>query len=300
MRIIPAIAAICLTMMVEVRADSERWPFDAKEAAKQQSEAAKTSHVPRNVTLKLGNGVTLKMVLIPAGSFVMGSPEAETTGKQLGPRTNEWPQHKVTITRPFYLAVYKTTQEQFEQIMGTNPSKFPGKNNPVDAVTYDDAVAFCQKASAQTGKTLILPTEAQWEYAARAGTATRYSFGDDESQLPEYSWFHDTSKGMTHPVGQKKPNAWGLFDVHGLLWEYCSDYYADSYTASGPTDPKGPDSGAAHTARSGIYGSRPIFVRCAIRSASPDSSASKDVLSRFGFRVSMDLQDANGKPAGDN
>jgi formylglycine-generating enzyme required for sulfatase activity len=293
MRVFAGLVTVCLILMLQVRADSERWPLDAKEAARQQADAAKALHLPLHVTVELGGAAPLKMVLIPAGTFMMGSPEAETTGKPLGPRPNEWPQHKVIISRPFYLSVYKTTQKQFEQILATNPSKFREENNPVDAVTWDDAAAFCEKASAKTGKALHLPTEAQWEYAVRAGSATSYSFGTDESQLPDYSWFHDSAKGMTHPVGQKRPNAWGLFDVHGLVWEYCSDYYADSYKASDSTDPAGPGSGVTHTARGGTYGSRPMFVRSAIRMASPAADAGKDLLSRFGFRVAMDLPTAN-------
>jgi len=290
MRVFAGIVTIGSMLMLGALAGSEHWPFDAREAAREQAQAAKLVHQPIYVTVKIGAGTPLRMVLIPAGTFMMGSPEAETSGgKPLGPRPNEWPQHKVTITHAFYLSVYKTTQEQFEEIMATNPSKFPEKHNPVDGVIWDDAAAFCRKASEKSGKALHLPTEAQWEYAVRAGTATSYSFGADENQLPEYSWFHETSKGTTHPVGQKKPNAWGLFDVHGLTWEYCSDYYADSYQGSDSTDPVGPAVGTAHAVRGGAFGSRPMFVRSAIRMASPEASGGKDLLSRFGFRVAMDL-----------
>jgi formylglycine-generating enzyme required for sulfatase activity len=138
-----------------------------------------------------------------------------------------------------------------------------------------------------------LPTEAQWEYAARAGTATRYFFGDDESKLGEYCWYRENAKGATHPVGQKIPNAWGLFDVHGLLWEYCSDYYADSYAGAKLVDPDGPAAGTTHVTRGGTYGSRPPFLRSAIRATSPDAKATVDVLSHFGFRVVVDLPAAH-------
>jgi formylglycine-generating enzyme required for sulfatase activity len=221
---------------------------------------------------------------------MMGSPETEMSDSPAGARrTNEAPLHDVTISRPFYISAYKVTQWQYEEIMGTNPSKFPGKDNPVDAVTWEDAVLFCEKASARTHRHIYLPTEAQWEYAVRAGTRTRYSFGDDENKVGDYAWFRENSRGMTHPVGQKSPNPWGLFDVHGLLWEYCSDFYADSYANAGNTDPQGPASGPGHVVRGGTYGSRPPFLRSAIRIQSPSASDSKDIRSHFGFRVAADL-----------
>ena len=220
---------------------SKSWPFDGQEAAKRQAETAKAFGVPKQLTVDLGNGVPLKLILIPAGKFMMGSPETETIDLPTPGthRANESPLHEVTITRPFFLSVYKVTQEQYERVMGANPSKFAGKDHPVDAITWDDAVLFCQKASARTKRKVHLPTEAQWEYAARAGTNTRFSFGDDETKIGDYAWFHDNAKGQTYPVGQKLPNAWGLFDVHGLLWEYTSDFYSTSYAEAASTDPRG-------------------------------------------------------------
>lgn len=268
------------------------WPFDAKEASKRQAETSKALKTPVNLSIDLG-GVPLKLVLIPAGKFMMGSPESERSdwpapGTR---RENESPQHEVTITHPFCISAYKITQAQYEAVTGSNPSKFTGKDNPVDAVTWNDAVLFCKKASAQANRSVRLPTEAQWEYAARAGTATRYFFGDDEGKLDDYVWYRENAKGGTHPVGQKLPNAWGLYDVHGLLWEYCSDLYRDSYVDAKDTDPEGPASGTTHATRGGTYGSRPPFVRSAIRIASPEGAeATKDMLSHFGFRVVVDLQ----------
>jgi formylglycine-generating enzyme required for sulfatase activity len=273
----------CVVLMMEGRAEVySGWPFDAKEAARRQSETAKSLKVPLHLSLKLGAGIALKLNLIPAGKFVMGAALTETSVQ----RTNESPQHEVTITRPFYIGIYKVTQEQFEQIMGTNPGKFAGKDNPVDAVSWEDADLFCRKASAKVKRIVRLPTEAQWEYAARAGTATPYYYGADESQVGEYAWYRENAKGRTHPVGQKPPNPWGLYDVHGLLWEYCSDFYADSYAGSKTNDPDGPPSGTVHSARGGTWGSRPPFLRSAIRISGPVGSAvTKDIMSRFGFRV---------------
>ena len=266
------------------------WPFDANEATRRQEQTARDLRVPKQLALDLGNGISLKLTLIPPGKFMMGSPETET---------NDWPTkgarrtnerlHEVSITRPFYMSVYKVTQEQYKQITGTNPSQFPGKDHPVDAVTWDDAVRFCERSSSKTNRKVHLPTEAQWEYAARAGTATRYFFGDDEVKIPDFMWYRENSTGKTHPVGQKPPNAWGLFDVHGLLWEYCSDFFADSF-GDAKNDPVGPAAGTSHSTRGGTYGSRPPFVRSAVRVPSQPADATKEVLGHYGFRVAMELE----------
>lgn len=286
MRFLPLFVLIVTPMMA---ADST-WPFDSKVAAKRQASAAKSLRVPKELTVDLGNGIPLKLILIPPGTFMMGSPETETSNLPApGARRPNETLHEVTITRAYYMSIYKITQEQYEQIVGTNPSQFPGKSHPVDAVTLDDATRFSERASEKTNRKIHLPTEAQWEYAARAGTATRYFFGDDEAKIPDYMWYRENSMGKTHPVGQKPPNAWGLYDVHGLLWEYASDFFADSFTAA-KIDPTGPTSGAAHTTRGGTYGSRPPFVRSAIRTSGPANASSKDVLGHFGFRVALDIE----------
>ena len=124
----------------------------------------------------------------------------------------------------FKIGKYPITQEQYEAVMGINPSHFQGNpQNPVESVSYDDAVAFCQKLSQLTGRNYRLPTESEWEYACRAWTTTRYYFGDDENQLGDYAWYEDNSGLTTHPVGQKLPNTWGLYDMHGNVWEWCQD-----------------------------------------------------------------------------
>jgi len=173
------------------------------------------------------NSIGMQFKLVPAGSFTMGSESGEA---------DETP-HQVTLTQPFYLGVYEVTQEQYERVMGENPSKFKGPKNPVEHASWDDAVEFCRKLSALTeekaaGRVYRLPTEAEWEYACRAGTTTKYSFGDSDSELGDYAWYVGNSDRRTHPVGQKKPNAWGLYDMHGNVFELVR------------TNPTGPSEGS--------------------------------------------------------
>ena len=194
------------------------------------------------------NSIGMEFVLIPAGTFQMGcSSEAEECEDE------EKPSHSVTISQPFHLGKYEVTQAQWEAVMGNNPSKFKGADRPVDSVTWDDAQEFIKKLNAKEGHTRYrLPTEAEWEYAARAGSATAYSFGDDEGQLGNYAWYWENSDEETHPVGRKQPNAWGLFDMHGNVWEWVHDWYGEKYYSAGAmTDPQGPESGGYRVLRGG-------------------------------------------------
>jgi formylglycine-generating enzyme required for sulfatase activity len=221
-------------------------PFDADQAKQHQQSWAEYLGVPVEIT----NSIGMKLKLIPAGKFMMGSPESDDTAF-----ADREPQHRVRITKPFYLGVYEVTQEQYEKKMGKNPSRsFKGASDPVEMVSWDDAVEFCTKLSAKEGKTYRLPTEAEWEYACRAGTTTVYSFGDDESQLGEYAWYGANSRQETHPVGEKKPNAWGLNDMHGNVSEWCADWYdGDYYKDASTDDPSGPVTGSYRVFRGGDW-----------------------------------------------
>jgi formylglycine-generating enzyme required for sulfatase activity len=202
---------------------------------------ASGSKAPREVKIDLGDGVTMEFVYIKPGTFMMGGENTEDSKWQ----GVEVPKHEVTITKGYYLGKYEVTQAQFQKIMGSNPSKASeDPNAPADTISEGDAVAFCNKLAEKTGKQTRLPTEAEWEYACRAGTTTKYFFGDDPSKLGEYAWFEDNDGGKSHPVGQKKPNPWGLYDICGNVVERVSDKYAKDYYAKSPkVDPTGPSQG---------------------------------------------------------
>ncbi|MCG3173235.1 MAG: Hercynine oxygenase [Myxococcota bacterium] len=232
---------------------------------------------PKGDSLDLGGGVTLDLILIRPGTFVMGSEER-------GP--NEKPVHKVTISRPFYMGKFEVTQRQWEAVMGNNPSKFKGADNPVDSVSWNDATEFCAKLAQKTGKRVVLPTEAQWEYACRAETTTDFYTGDGNQALADAGWYEANSGGKTQPVGKKKPNAWGLHDMHGNVWEWCADRYG-TYGADESTDPKGPASGNSRVLRGGSWNNDAQFCRSAYRNGyAPDLRNYG-----FGFRVSLDLSE---------
>ena len=218
----------------------------------------------KEITVDLGAGVKLEMVLIPAGEFVMGSPESDKDA-----RDEEKPQHQVQIGKPFYMGRYLVTQEQWEAVMGNNPSAFKGPKNPVEFVSWDDAHAFLDRLNAKIGghgDKFILPTEAQWEYACRAGNKSKYFFGEDAGRIAEYAWYSKNSGGKTHPVGEKKPNAWGLYDMHGNVWEWCQDWYDSGYYANSPPgDPPGPGMGSSHVIRGGDWNGDAGACRSALR-----------------------------------
>ncbi|GHT96275.1 hypothetical protein FACS1894116_13120 [Betaproteobacteria bacterium] len=215
------------------------------------------------------NSIGTEFILIPAGSFTMGADKNFENASDA-----ETPPHRVSISQAFYLGKYPVTQGEWVAVMGSNPSKFKGRSNPVEQVSWDDVQTFIQRLNAKEGtRKYRLPTEAEWEYAARAGTKSTYSFGDDAGQLGAYAWYDGNSGSQTHPVGQKKPNPWGLYDMHGNVLEWVNDWYNESYySRSASNDPAGPSSGQYRVLRGGNWFYSAGGLRSAHRSdLTPDS-----------------------------
>ena len=250
------------------------------------------------LTLDCGKGASVKLVLIPAGEFMMGGDEPPD---QVARKCNEWkvekeqfqdeyPQHRVKMTKPFYMGVYVVTQTQYEAVTGVNPSYFKGESNPVDRINWNDAVDFCKKLSVKTGQTVRLPTEAEWEYACRAGTTTPFNTGKTIS--PDQANYNGTYtygsgrkgvfRGKPVAVGSFPPNAWGLYDMHGNVLEWCQDWYG-SYPAGEVVDPQGPAKGQSRVLRGSGWTEGPAGCRSADRAWSSPSYTSSG--GGYGFRV---------------
>jgi formylglycine-generating enzyme required for sulfatase activity len=222
------------------------------------------------------NEIGMEFVLIPAGTFRMGSEDRES----------EKPVHEVRISKPFYMGTYPVTQGEWEAVIGKNPSEFKGTRRPVERVSWEEAQAFIRKLNERedggAAARYRLPSEAEWEYACRAGTTTRYLFGDDPSQLDRYGWYHGNASGETHPVGEKAPNAWGLYDMHGNVWEWVQDWYDKDYYGKSPkVDPAGPAGGSGRVLSGGCWYFDAVDARSAIRGG----HAPGDRFDFVGFRV---------------
>jgi len=336
---------------------------------------ARRVNLPEAQTLDLGNGVALELVLIPAGKFIMGTPEPENvndeafqmkimlghavlavgggilvvligfailrairekhkfqyslrrymammfagslcvlggmhrwhsqrsleearaeykaaTARYMEAPSNEKPAYEVTIPKPFYMGKHEVTQEQYQQAMGANPSYFIRPDRPVEQVSWNDAKLFCKKVNeptagvspARTGAggtpAVGLPTDAEWEYACRAGTTTIYCSGDREADLARVAWYDANSGDLTHPVGQKEPNAWGLYDMHGNVWEWCEDWVED-HTKVDAKDWRWPASGEGRVLRGGSCYGGAEGCRSACRAMLPPGGRG----CVFGFRV---------------
>lgn len=241
---------------------------------------------PKDPPKQLTNSIGMKFVHIPPGTFTMGS-----SGKEKG-RGDDEIERKISLTRGFYLGIHTVTQEQWQAVMGENPSNFKGaKNLPVENVSWDDCQAFCKKLSARENKRYRLPTEAEWEYACRAGTTTPFHFGatlSTEQANYNGNFVYGAGKigvnrAKTMPVGSFPANAWGLFDMHGNVWQWCSDWHG-GYARTELTDPQGAKTGTNRVLRGGSWGSNPIFCRSANRNfAAPDSRTEF-----YGCRVCLD------------
>jgi len=217
---------------------------------------------------------TLRFVHIPAGTFMMGSSEGER------PRFSDEAQHKVTLTRPFAMMVTPVTQSLWQFVMGNNPSYFMGPDLPVERVSWEDVQDFIQKLNKKLGiDSLRLPTEAEWEYACRAGTTgTRYG------ELHKIAWYNGNSDGKTHPVGTKAPNAWGLYDMLGNVWEWCQDWYGD-YPSGSVAGPTGPSTGSGRVFRGGSWSNGTRYQRAAYRGSDSSGHRYHDL----GFRLTRSV-----------
>jgi len=252
----------------------------------------------RGLPTRLVNSVGMELALVPAGVFMMGSPETEPDRGAC-----EGPCHEVEVTQPFYLGTYPVTQRQYQAVVGNNPSHFSAENrggpdHPVEMVTWGNASAFCERLSqladeAPLGRVYRLPTEAEWEHACRAGTTTAFHFGDRaaphqanfDGRYPYGGGRPGVYRGYTTPVGAFAPNGFGLYDLHGNVWEWCADYYDERYYArSARRDPPGPRSGTRVSARGGSYSSHGAICRAASRDYWYGPHYSRD---NIGFRVAL-------------
>ncbi len=296
-------------------------PFDAQKAKEHQEGWAKHLGVPVEMT----NSIGMKLAVIPPGEFMMGSPKELIEEELKTHGDNQWykerlptegPQHHVRITRPYYFGLYVVTQEEYQRVMGHNPSEFSamgtekdkvaGKDTnrfPVENISWDDAMVFCRKLSnlpeeEAAGRIYRLPSEAQWEYACRAGSTGRYSFSLGENASPEeseeeglsgYGWFDGNSGGMIHAVGGKRANVWGFYDMHGNVWQWCQDWWDKDYYAKSVTDdPAGPVGGTARVLRGGSWIHHPAWqCRSACRNSIEPGARGQNV----GFRVVLNLAD---------
>ncbi|MFH2067576.1 MAG: formylglycine-generating enzyme family protein [Pseudomonadota bacterium] len=234
------------------------------------------------------NSIGVEFLLIPAGSFIMGEAlrtECNTCNAAL----DETPRRNVSITKPFYIGRYEVTQQQWLAVMDANPSHFKGDRHPVESVSWNNVQLFIYALNAREKTTAYrLPTEAEWEYAARAGSVTAYSFGEDASELADYGWYVMNSNLKTHPIGQLAPNPWGLYDMHGNVYEWCRDWYlADYYGRASSKDPTGPATGdGKRVRRGGYWGSSTRILRSSDRDFLPPEAAAGNT----GFRLVKELQ----------
>ena len=250
---------------------------------------------------EITNKIGMKLVAIAPGKFLMGSTPEEIARVQGEGRNNgydnEAPRHEIEVSKKFYIGVYPVTQGQYCGVVGTNPSWFSatggGKDEvagldtdgfPVETVSWQDAKDFCDKLSKTEGKIYRLPTEAEWELACRAGSRSQFHNGDGAEALQKTGWYRDNSGGRTHRVGQLAPSAWGLFDMHGNVCQWCEDWFeADYYAHSPAKDPQGARIGECRSLRGGSYLSVPASCRCAARAYGRHDNRDNDC----GFRVVM-------------
>lgn len=273
-------------------------PPEAKEKSNQTSKAFSTASTAVDegpeTTPGIGqchtNKLGMEFTLVQPGSFLMGSPPTETG------RDDDEREHRVSISRPFYIQISEVTQGQWIILMGSNPSFFMecGGDCPVENVNWRDIHLFLEKLNsvcADEGFQYRLPTEAEWEYACRAGSTAPFCFGHKESRLDMYAWYSLNSQKKTHPIKMKKPNSWGIYDMHGNVWEWCSDWYGE-YPRDDQVDPRGPLSGTYRIIRGGAWNFNAIDIRSAYRNGAGMSRRRNGV----GFRLVAHRPDESVRP----
>ena len=240
-----------------------------------QIEAARRLGVP----VAFENAFGIRMILVPAGAFTMGSPKSDDL------RAPDETPHRVRLTKPFYIGMTEITQAEYKTVTGKTPSYHAGDNRPVEQVSWHEATAFCKTLSDRTGRRYALPTEAQWEYACRAGTQTRFCFGDDVARLKDYAWYTPYAGCGTQSVATHKPNLWGLYDMHGNLFEWCRDFLRP-YAAGDAVDPVVETGRGERVVRGGTWTHHPTHCRSAFRYHDVQTHR-HDII---GFRVVADVK----------
>ena len=237
--------------------------------------AGQAQGAPPPAAAQITNSLGMRLVSITPGQFVMGNGPGGTAIER---------DHPVRLTRPYLIGVTEVTQAEWSAVMGSNPSSSKGANLPVTNVTWHEAVEFCRRLSEREGRVYRLPTEAEWEYACRAGTTTAFSFGDGTWTFDEYVWFNKNARGKVQPVGTKKPNPWGLYDMHGNVREWCADWFAWRYPTGLQIDPTGPATGTERVRRGGSAAYFATATASGARDCAPPEYAWDDL----GFRVVLE------------
>jgi formylglycine-generating enzyme required for sulfatase activity len=268
-----AVAAGCSDMPLGYVPPTTTAPTRAPAYTQQDYVVLDRNNLPRELQVNVGGALAMRFVLIPAGKTVMGSPQSERFRNE-----DEGPAHEVAITKPFYMSATHVTREQYQRIMGAGTIKEQG-DLPQTNVSWLDADKFCQKLTQRSGRPVHLPTEAQWEYACRAGSQTAYCFGDDDTELGAYARYQSVG---VRTAGRLRPNAFGLYDIHGNAWQWCEDWYGP-YQAMPQGDPTGPAAGTAKVIRGGSFRDSAQSLRSAKRAIETPDTERCDL----GFRVIM-------------
>ena len=244
-------------------------------AQQASSSSSSVSSGSNEISIPVKNGITIDMVKVEAGTFMMGA-----TSEMLNPDDDEKPVHQVTLTHDYYMGKYEVTQALWQAVMGSNPSKFKGDDLPVEQVSWNDCQEFISKLNGLTGKKFRLPTEAEWEYAARGGKKSRGYQYSGSSNISDVAWYDGNSGSKTRPVGTKQANELGIYDMSGNVWELCQDWY-DSYVSSSQTNPTGAVSGSYRVIRGGCWINKARICRLSYRNdVTPDNR-----INGFGLRL---------------